>query len=225
VALGLLWPALDLAGAPLSSGALAKISLTNVAAQAPWGPRSSTWLLSLAAVASTLLMIHFLRRTIPRSTERRVPDAGLWIPWALLILLDLVLLVSPPVAPAEIGILVAPVKLWAAIWPVLMGIAITAAAGRLRRRDAHAGVEIPPGDLLCLVDAVVRSLQRILLAARATSAGTALRRGRARRALIARSSGPLLNAVEKAEMGLSTFGTIGLLFILLMVVVVAAQLF
>lgn len=225
VALGLLWPALDLAGAPLSSGAAAKISLTNVVAQAPWGADWLPWLLSMGAVASTLLMLHFLRRTIPRSAERRVPGAGLWVPWALLILLDLVLLVSPPITPADLGILIAPTKLWAAAWPVLTGVVITAVAGRLRGRGAHAGVEIPPGDLLCLVDAVLRRLQRILLAAQAAWSGAALRRWRALRAAVERLSGRLLEATERAEGALSRFGAIGLLFVLIMLLVVTVQLF
>ncbi len=225
VALGLLWPALDLAGAPLSSGALAKISLKNVVAQAPWGATSLPWFLSFAAVASTLLMVHFLRRTIPRSAERLVPGAGLWVPWASLILLDLVLLVRPPVAPADLGVFVAPAELWSAAWPVLVGVVIAAVAGRLQGRVPHVCAELPSGDLLYLVDAVLMKLQRVLLAARDAWASLALRPWRARVVLIERFSERLLLGAERAEVALSAFGAIGLLFLFLMLLVIAAQLF
>ncbi|WP_437886321.1 complex I subunit 5 family protein [Sorangium sp. So ce307] len=225
VALGLSWPALDLAGAPLSSGSLAKIALTNIVAQAPWGAASLPWLLSLGAVASTLLMIHFVRRTLPRSTERLVPGAGLWVPWACLILLDLGLLVRPPVAPADLGLLVAPGALWSAAWPVLVGVVIAAVGGRLRRRGTRVRVELPPGDLLYLVDAALMKLQRVLLAARDAWASVDVRQRRARLVPIGRLSDRLLEAAERGEVALSAFGAIGLLFLLLAVVVAAAQLF
>ncbi|WP_437778279.1 complex I subunit 5 family protein [Sorangium sp. So ce1097] len=225
VALGLSLPALDLAGAPLSSGSLAKISLKNIVAQAPWGTTLLPWLLSLGAIASTLLMIHFVLRTIPRSAERLVPGAGLWVPWASLLLLDIGLLVRPPVAPADLGLLVAAGTLWAAAWPVLAGVAIAAVGWRLRRRGTRVRVELPPGDLLYLVDAVLMKLQRVILAARDAWARVELRQRRARLVAIGRLSNRLLEAAERGEAALSAFGAIGLLFLLLAVLVVAAQRF
>ncbi|WP_438016297.1 complex I subunit 5 family protein [Sorangium sp. So ce315] len=225
VALGLSLPALDLAGAPLSSGSLAKISLKKIVAQAPWGTTLLPWLLSLGAIASTLLMIHFVLRTIPRSAERLVPGAGLWVPWASLLLLDIGLLVRPPVAPADLGLLVAPSTLWAAAWPVLAGVAIAAVGWRLQRRGTRVRVELPPGDLLYLVDAVLMKLQRVILAARGAWARVELRQRRARSVAIGRLSNRLLEAAERGEAALSAFGAIGLLFLLLAVLVAAAQRF
>ncbi|WP_437732771.1 complex I subunit 5 family protein [Sorangium sp. So ce1335] len=225
VALGLSLPALDLAGAPLSSGSLAKISLKDIVAQAPWGTTWLPWLLSAGAVASTLLMIHFVRRTLPRSAERLVPGAGLWVPWASLLLLDVVLLVRPPIAPADLGLLVAPGTLWAAAWPVLAGAAIAAAGGRLLRRGPRVRVELPPGDLLYPIDAALMKLKRVLLAARGAWASVDVQQRGARLVPIGRLSDRLLGAVERGEVALSAFGAIGLLFLLLAVLVAAAQRF
>ncbi|MGK3999336.1 complex I subunit 5 family protein [Sorangium sp. So ce1024] len=225
VALGLSLPALDLAGAPLSSGSLAKISLKHIVAQAPWGTTLLPWFLSLGAVASTLVMIHFVRRTIPRTAERLAPGAGLWVPWASLILLDIGLLVRPPIAPADLRLLVAPGALWAAAWPVLVGVAIAAVGWRLRRRGSRVRVELPPGDLLYVIDAVLMKLQRVFLAARGTWVSVDLWQRRARLVAIGRLSDRLFELAERGEVALSAFGVIGLLFLLLAVLVAMAQRF
>lgn len=226
VALGLLWPALAIAGAPLSSGALAKISLKNLAAQAPRGGTLLPWVVSIAAVGSTLLMIHFLRRTIPRSAERGAPRAGLWVPWAILLFLDLGLLMMPPVAAEELRLLVQPDKLWAAAWPVAVGVVVAIGVVRLLRgRGADHRRELPAGDLLYLVEAGLMSLQRIFRLAQDAWVRVPFRRWSARLAPIERLSGRLLQTAEEAEIGLAGFGMIGLLFLLLLVVLLAAQLF
>src|SRR5690606_5123444 len=86
VALGLGLLALGIAGAPLSSGALAKIALKGAAAEGPW--TALPVVLAVAAVGSTLIMAHFLHRTLPPSAGPLVPNVGLWVPWAALLVLD-----------------------------------------------------------------------------------------------------------------------------------------
>ncbi|MGK4002411.1 complex I subunit 5 family protein [Sorangium sp. So ce1036] len=223
VTLGLLWPALDISGAPLSSGALAKISLKSVVEEASWGTTPLPWLLSVGAVASTVLMIHFLHRTIPRSTEPGAPRAGLWVPWASLLVLDLVLLARPPVTPEDTALLLHADKIWGAAWPVIMGVVVAAGVGVLRRRGARLRVRVPPGDLLYLVDAALPRLERAVLAAREAWISAPLRKGRALQASIARVSDRLLQAAERVEVDLAAFRTIGMLF-LFGILVLAAQL-
>jgi hypothetical protein len=214
VALGLALPALDLAGAPLSSGALAKISLTMLVAQSPWG---ATWLpavLSIAAIGSTLLMISFLRRALAGKTERLVPGAGLFVPWALLLGLDLVFLVNPPVAAEELTLLVLPGKLWSAAWPVAAGVAIAAAA-RFGPRVGTVRLRVPPGDVLALIDLGSLGARRGLEAARAALARSPLGAMRTLASKLRRSPGRLPEVAARAEASLATFETIGVLFVFL----------
>ncbi|MFN4261538.1 MAG: complex I subunit 5 family protein [Gemmataceae bacterium] len=84
---GLLLPALALAGAPWTSGAVAKIALKNALAPLP-----ATWvgmldiLLSLAAIGTTLLMARFLFLAWPRpepTASHRLP--GMWLSWCVLL--------------------------------------------------------------------------------------------------------------------------------------------
>ncbi|MBC7172353.1 MAG: hypothetical protein H5U40_08010, partial [Polyangiaceae bacterium] len=217
VAVGLLWPALDLAGAPLSSGALAKVSLTKVVEMAPWGAAELSSLLSIAPVGSAFVMVHFLRQTIPRpSARRRVPHAGLWIPWVLLLLTDLLLLLRPPVEPAELSLLVRQDKLWAAAWPVLAGILLAWIVSLLRRRGARVELDIPAGDLLCLVELSLKKLERLLLAVEERLVEPAFRQLSTRIDRLERLSTNVLRAADKAEASMSVFGTIGLLFLVLL---------
>jgi len=151
VLLGLLLPALALAGAPLTSGAAAKLALKNatVTLPTPW-PGWLDGLLPLAAVGTTLLMGRFLMVIWPSSkTEGAHLRRGLWLPWALL-----------AVAVAAIPWLVAPAGLtalhtvsFAALWPVLVGASLSLAAWRWgKRAAAWGGLRIPAGDLLSLAD-------------------------------------------------------------------------
>lgn len=215
VTLGLLWPALDLAGAPLSSGALAKISLKTVLVQSPWGAAWLPSILTIAAVGSTLLMVSFLVRTTPRDGEGLVPSAGLWAPWALLLVVDLVLLVSPPVATEELRLLARPSKLWDAAWPVGMGVVLAAAGARLARRRGRTPAGTPPGDVLYFVELFVRHLQRVSSSTLWAALRSRLSTMRARLGELRQWPGRLLRMADRAENTLSTFSTLGFLFVFL----------
>ncbi|NJN46865.1 MAG: hypothetical protein HC808_10740 [Candidatus Competibacteraceae bacterium] len=74
-------PALALAGAPLTSGAVTKLGFKDVALLAPgeW----SQWLLLLLALSSgatTLLMARLIYLAWPRRSGR-FPSCWLWLPW------------------------------------------------------------------------------------------------------------------------------------------------
>lgn len=139
---GLALPALALAGAPFTSGVLAKIELKHALTGLPlsW----LAWLIPLATIGTTLLMARFLFLLRPRPTpERRL--RGLVPAWiaALLALALLPWWMAPADAVARAF---APAALWAGTWPVLLGL--TVALAWLRRPAAPALPQIPPGDVL-----------------------------------------------------------------------------
>lgn len=226
VGAGLVVPALALAGAPLSAGALAKISLKHVVEQAPWGAAVLPGLLSVSAMASTLLLLHFLRRAAPRAgagAEPGAPALGLWLPWLLLLVAGLGLAWRPPVATGDPSLLLGPAELWAGTWPVVAALAVSLGAGHLLRRRGGIGVQVPPGDLVVLVDALSKKARSGLLAAQASLADTHHRLRRARFAALERLSGNLQRSMEEAEASLTRFGAIGLAFLLFVVLLLAAS--
>ncbi|MCW5806800.1 MAG: NADH-ubiquinone oxidoreductase [Deltaproteobacteria bacterium] len=213
---GLLVSALDLAGAPLSSGALAKISLKHLAADrgAAFG-----MLLSAGAIGSTLLMV----RVLSLAAARRGPVARRplpWVPWLLLLALDVALLAAPPIDRERLELLVDPASVASAAWPVLAGIAIAFAGRRLVR-----GLAIPPGDLLVVFERVGAWLRaRIAGAVRAgVRAEDALRAWLARRVAVPRRRQTLLREASRLERGLSGFAPTGVALLVLGIVLAWAS--
>jgi formate hydrogenlyase subunit 3/multisubunit Na+/H+ antiporter MnhD subunit len=148
--------ALALGGLPLTGGALAKL-----AAKAPLGDGLVASLVTLAAAGTTLLMLHFLfrltatRAASPEATAR----AGLLVPWLLLAFLAIAL--PWALAPTLVGLTGAdsldPKALWAASWPVLLGIALVVG---LRRFGALLP-RVPEGDLVVLGGGATRASRSI----------------------------------------------------------------
>ncbi|AKF86939.1 hypothetical protein MFUL124B02_35870 [Myxococcus fulvus 124B02] len=141
---GLVWAGLEIAGAPLTSGALAKLSLKSAEAVAH-APEVVPTLLSLAAVGSTLIMARFLVTVLPDAPEQGTRDTGgMWLSWVLLLVVDTVLLVWPPVGSEFLPKLLEPKNVWSSAWPVALGVAVSAVAWRMGRSVP----EIPAGDVL-----------------------------------------------------------------------------
>ena len=148
--------ALALGGLPLTGGALAKL-----AAKTPLGDGLVASLVTLAAAGTTLLMLHFLfrlaatRAASPGATAR----AGLLVPWLLLAFLAIAL--PWALAPTLVGLTgsdsLDPKALWAASWPVLLGIALVVG---LRRFGALLP-RIPEGDLVVLGGGATRASRSI----------------------------------------------------------------
>lgn len=143
---------LSLAGAPWTSGMLAKTALKKVAGLAPgdW-PAALGWMLSLAAVGTTLLMARFLVRL--RALQRdpvhhHAVAPAIWWPWTVLLLA--VLAVSwwavPELTRPHLGKFY---PWWKLTWPILLGVGVAVAVGRWRR-DARPFPEVPAGDILSL---------------------------------------------------------------------------
>ncbi|MEX2570499.1 MAG: complex I subunit 5 family protein [Gemmatimonadota bacterium] len=166
---GLGLPALAIAGAPLTSGAIAKQELKQLTPLLPdpW-PHLLDWLLPLSAIATTLLMVRFLVLTQRRLTT----DAGhrlvplVWIPWAALVtavaVLFWILPYRMPVLTSGTPHLPGPDALAAEVLPILAGVAAFVAVVRLRRRWAPAWIapHIVPGDILAPVERALARLPR-----------------------------------------------------------------
>lgn len=139
---GLALPALAIAGAPLTGGALAKHYLKNLASFAPW-PEALPPLLALASVGTTLLMARLLWRIwhAPGTVAGPWP-AGLLLPWCGTLAAAVA---GVWLLPVERLAALAPAALSGAALPLMVGAAIALIGGRLLR-GRH--VELPPGDVL-----------------------------------------------------------------------------
>jgi hydrogenase-4 component B len=149
-----LLPALALAGAPLTSGALAKVALkaSLVPLPGPWPDRLGL-LLPLAAVGTTLLMARFLVllwRTPIQARRPRTTTTSWGASIALLPLVALATWTWP--GPYDAANALAPEVWWSLAWPVLVGSAAAWLAARLGTRGLPRWLRIPPGDLLAGVE-------------------------------------------------------------------------
>jgi formate hydrogenlyase subunit 3/multisubunit Na+/H+ antiporter MnhD subunit len=222
VMLGLVWPALELAGAPLSSGALAKLSLKHAMEGSPWSWVPVGALLSVGAAGTTLLMAHFVIRALPRR-DGAAPAPGLWVPWALLLALDLVLFVIPPVDREELAALVRPANLASASWPVIAGVAVYGVARALRVRPGEGRARVPPGDLLVIFEAGVAALRRGFgeLVLGAVRLGSRVLARVARRISPEQVWAAVVRATASAERSLGESRTAGVAFLLLLLLLLA----
>lgn len=144
VMFGLAVPALALAGAPLTSGMLAKSSLKQALHDlpAPWG-EPLPLLLTLGVLGTALLMLRLLWLAQHAPAQQAAPAGGLAAPW--LLMLSSVVGLTAWLAPAGAwqNALTAQAVL-AAAWPPLAALALAFVALRLGLRAPA----IPPGDLL-----------------------------------------------------------------------------
>ncbi|MCC5948415.1 MAG: hypothetical protein JJT89_08145 [Nitriliruptoraceae bacterium] len=142
---------LALAGAPLTSGAGAKLLAKDVLGAVPTSGGLLTTTLSVGSIATTLLVVRLLAllaaATDPASTT--AADAATTGLWVLAALVALVPWAVPWVVTGEVvpvGDLGAVVE---ASWPIAVGLVLAASAVVLvRRRPGVARIAVPPGDLL-----------------------------------------------------------------------------
>lgn len=221
VTIGLVCPALAIAGAPLSSGALAKLALKEVIVQAPFGTTLGA-LLSIAAVGSTLLMLRFLSLSIPRRTSTAcAPRRGAWVPWALLVAVGpLVLVLSPAFRGHLIRRLIQPSALGSAAWPIVAGGALAWIAARLSRRRTLRLPTIPAGDIVVLVEEATRWTVVVGRLAR-RSIGRLRRAARPRRDRDVAAATVSTLALERLERCLGRFEVLGLFVLLVLVLVMS----
>jgi formate hydrogenlyase subunit 3/multisubunit Na+/H+ antiporter MnhD subunit len=167
---GLILSSLGLAGAPLTSGFVAKSALKDITSLLPdsWSGLSG-WLLPLTSTGTTLLMGRFLLLLGMRSRggAGKKISVGLWLPWAALVVLAgmAVWLWSSFDKLVNPGRFISSANLSAALWPILTGGLIAwgvySLSGRIR---IDLPVRIPPGDLLELLSNLPKKY-RVLQAA------------------------------------------------------------
>lgn len=183
---GLAVAAASIAGAPLTSGYLAKYAAKDaIAAASGVGAGLADWLPWVGTVSTVLLArgAWVLLTTAPSSPARPAGPALWW--WLALVL-------ATPVAAlglalgwrGRIGVpdLLDGAIWWDQTWPVLAGAVIATVAWQLSRREAipqwaaHPdGATVPPGDLIVVEEAALRRLAAVVSRA-ADRVGSAQRR-------------------------------------------------
>lgn len=140
--------ALALGGLPFTGGAMVKLAVKS-----PLGDGMAGWLAMLAAMGSTLLMMHFLRtlaQSAPAVPQREAdPPAALLYPWLAIACAAIVLpwiLFADIVGTGPVATAFDPRELWSVLWPVLGGVLLSLALRPLEHRLPR----IPEGDILAL---------------------------------------------------------------------------
>jgi hypothetical protein len=143
---GLVLGALAIAGAPLTSGAVAKYLLkeSTEATSGSW-PGALEALLQTGAVGTTLLMARFLFAVRPGTKPGKL-FAGLWLSWAAQLVLITAGILALPGGPLEtVGITLS----FSILWPLVLGVALAGIFWWSRRgTDLIPAPHIPEGDLL-----------------------------------------------------------------------------
>jgi len=229
---GTLLPALAMAAAPLTSGALAKAALKEVSHLLP-SFRSAVlpWLLTFSALATALLMAHFLFFFWSRSEIKHGnhgPGTGQWLSWGLV--LAGVFSAAWVVTPVELEHVRAELSssktLWSGLWTVLLGGLLGWAEWRRAGRTGKSVLpSIPPGDLLIPLAALLKRLHAIWrntvqtsrakkLMDRPAASGTGVERLRS-----------LLSTLPATEAKLLDWTTAGAIFLLLTIALLALIIF
>lgn len=159
VGLALLFPALTLAGAPFTSGAIAKTALKSLShlAPSPWSDGLPGLLLA-SSIGTTLLMARFIDLTWPKDLKGRLP-LGMWLPaLGLLLAVDLATWLWPYAdQAASASLKLSAIKSGGEA--ILLGIALFLLGALLCRRLGWRWF-IPSGDILILIERGLRILAR-----------------------------------------------------------------
>ena len=156
---GLWLPAMALAGAPWTSGMLAKqlLKTTTLYAPLPWDSLLPL-LLSLSAFTTALLMVRLLYLVRPDAQPLGVAPNADQI-WSWLILLVTVLLVPGWLAFLMPDLKTGTVSVKDSLWPIAMALII---AWAVLQRDMFRKIQpLPAGDVLVLMERSLRSLHAL----------------------------------------------------------------
>jgi multicomponent Na+:H+ antiporter subunit A len=154
-----LWPvlipaavlALGLGGLPFTGGMLAKLAV-----KAQFGEGVLGIFATLSAVGSTVLMLHFLQRlaqTLPR--DGQAPGLGVGWPWLAIACAAVAVpwVLYPTVGGGALLEAVATRTLWAALWPVLIGVVLAIGMWRW----GHRLPRVPEGDVVVVGEKAMRA--------------------------------------------------------------------
>ncbi|MCE0487990.1 proton-conducting transporter transmembrane domain-containing protein [Ornithinimicrobium sediminis] len=167
VLVGLGVAALAVAGAPLSSGAVAKYAAKQSVGSATVLGVDLALLLPLVGTGSTLLLARGGWLLLRGRRDERPGDLATLVAWSVLVVggITLTWLLAGRWVPVESVPGLEPVTLWDAAWPVLLGLGLAGLGWWLSARErlpawaAHPdGRLLPPGDLLVPEEAMVRRL-------------------------------------------------------------------
>jgi len=160
VKIGLVIPALVMAGAPLTIGAVAKSGLKYSLDPMPplWNAVIDS-LLPIVAIGTTLLMARFLYLIWPVVSVDRVQHSRLaQSAWAILLVIVVAAAWMIPGLPPEIAggavkgaDLLGQTLAWTNLWPLLVGVGMALLGWQLSRLVETLWMpSIPPGDMLSL---------------------------------------------------------------------------
>ena len=158
---GLMLPALALAGAPFTSGAITKAGLKPFLKLSPLlGESLLTLLLGVAAIGTTLLMGRLLLLLwSPTRDTTKTATIGMWGGWSLLLLAVTLVSISPEILTASAPAVV--VKWFDALWPVAGGAMISLLGWYSSR---NRSVNLRGSDLDVLLGALLRRLGNLAAA-------------------------------------------------------------
>ncbi len=160
--LGLVLPAMALAGAPLTTGVVAKTALKSAVAPLPdpW-PGHLAVLLPMAAVGTTLLMIRFLFVVLRDASSGAHTVSGLRLPWTAMVLLAALSAWLLPEAQPSVKKALALAAGGKSLWPVLAGGLSALVVFLLFRREALRRMpSLPAGDLIAAGSWLATALER-----------------------------------------------------------------
>jgi formate hydrogenlyase subunit 3/multisubunit Na+/H+ antiporter MnhD subunit len=162
----LLLPALSIAGAPLTSGALAKSGFKTVlpALPEPW----SMWLvylLPLSSVATSLLLMRFIFMVWPQRVRAPgSPDTALYGQVLLTLAVAIMAWLFASVNGGQtVAVALKAASLWASSWPLMAAIILAAVAVWLGKRFNLRLRVLPAGDLLLPIESILRYALKLLL--------------------------------------------------------------
>ena len=153
VTVGLVIAAFSLAGLPLTSGFAAKLALKESASvlAEPWAS-ALAWILPFTGLTTALLVARFLYLVWPsRQHSHGVLTQAMAIPWGILTVCVVLLFFAMPFSgsaePSWFSL--APYKLWAATWPIVIAAVIVLLVSSLEAlRRLLQSIHIPAGDLV-----------------------------------------------------------------------------
>jgi formate hydrogenlyase subunit 3/multisubunit Na+/H+ antiporter MnhD subunit len=202
--------ALALAGAPLTSGAVAKTALKTAMVHLP-----AAWeeilaiLLPLSAIGTTILMGRFFYTLQTYSAHHRVSTIEIFS-WIALIVLSATVLFLLPNGGQLASAMLKPGSLWLSFWPVAAGTGLTAWVWWWSRRTGRSIPWRPPaGDLLVPVEWLLETTGRLASKLMGKTAGVF--RAHAEKETEKRADG-IPKRIETWEVGFGRWNTSSLIF-------------
>jgi len=155
IIMGLLFPALSLAGAPLTSGMIAKhlLNVQVLSVTSPWGGWVQI-LIPWSSVATSMLMGRFLFLVWPQhkvTSTVVLKTRMMWLSWMVLLV---AVVLNPRFIPfSDLKDSWSITIMAGALWPVVLGGSLAFIVWLIaKRRRASLRFSIPSGDILIVVE-------------------------------------------------------------------------